>query len=131
MGEYRKRPSGLVFIDLATYISKPHPVCSVLKLSKHLNVGSLEDLRILLSLINLKTLFYSLLQSTKPFSTQNNQKTSHVMNAINNLSLYIHKLNQYLFQWRANVGLPELLFSCWIAHSNNTSTKLKWHVYTL
>ena len=41
-----------------------------------------------------KIFFILCCTALKPFSTQNNQKTSHDMNAINNLSFSVHKITK-------------------------------------
>ena len=61
-------------------------------LLRHLNVGALEGLRNLLNLIYLKLLFIICYTALKPFSTQDNKKSSHWMNAIDNLSFYLNKI---------------------------------------
>ena len=82
---------GMVFISLMTYISKSHPVSRILGLLRHLNVGASEGLRILLNLIYPKTLLFFI---TQRFTTQNNKKISHCMNAINILSFYVYKVTR-------------------------------------
>ena len=61
-------------------------------LLRHLHVGALEGLRNLLSLIYLKLLFILCYTPLKPFSTQDNKKSSPSMNAIDNLSFYLNKI---------------------------------------
>ena len=66
--------------------------CLDKSLLRQLNVGALEGLRILLNLIYLTLLFILCYTSLKPFSNQNNKKSSRCMNAINNLSFYLPKI---------------------------------------
>ena len=51
-----------------------------------------------------KIFFILCYTALKPFSTQNNQKTSHDMNAINNLSFSVHKITKNQTNIFSNIG---------------------------
>ena len=55
-----------------------------------------------------KIFFILCYKALKPFSTQNNKKTSHDMNAINNLSFSVHKITKNQTNIFFSIGWPIL-----------------------